>query len=259
MEELWLSLALSSALAALALWKKAITVPGTAMAWCFSVAICYFTGVFGFAALAATFVFTVVAGRLSGKKRENLEKKLHAKHGRRDAAQIFCNVGLSAIMAFLFGMSGQDRFLAASCAALAASLADSMASELGILSRVPPRDICTLRRVEPGISGGVSALGLVMSLAGALAVALISLGHGRGVGFCAVVALCGFAGGLIDSVLGSRVQAKYRCGVCAALTEKKQHCGHACTLERGLSFVDNDMVNFLNNLSAVVLALLLIK
>lgn len=259
MEKLWLSLALSSALAALALLKKAITLPGTAMAWCFAVAICYFTGVVGFAALAATFVFTVVAGKLSGKKRERLEKKLHAKAGRRDAMQIFCNVGLSAIMAFLFWISEEDRFLAASCAALAASLADSMASELGVLSPTPPRDICTLRRVEAGISGGVSALGLAMSAAGALMIALISLGHGRGIGFCAIVALCGFVGSLIDSVLGSRVQAKYRCGVCSALTEKKRHCGRDCTLERGLRFVDNDMVNFLNNLSAVVLALLLIK
>lgn len=257
MENIWLSLILSSLLAALALWRRAITYPGTALAWCFAVVICFFTGAAGFCALAATFVFTVIAGKLSGKKREKLEKKLHAKSGRRDAVQIFCNVGLSALMAALYGLTERDCFLCASGASLAASLADSMASELGILSPSPPRDICTLKRVQPGISGGVSALGLAMSFAGAAIVGLVCLGYGRGFAMSCVITLCGFAAALVDSVLGSRVQAKYRCPCCGALTEKKSHCGAPGTLEKGLRFVDNDMVNFLNNLTAALLALLM--
>ena len=61
----------------------------------------------------------------------------------------------------------------------------------------------------------------------------------------------------MDSALGSAVQAKYRCPVCGALTEKKVHCGEKGSLEKGLRIVDNDMVNFLNNLSGAVLALVL--
>lgn len=257
MGNIWLSLILSTALAALALWRRAITYPGTALAWCFSVVICYCAGVWGFCALAATLIFTLIAGKISGKKREGTEKKIHAKHGRRDSMQIFCNVGTSAAMALVFALTGREAFLCASGAALAASLADSMASEMGILSPKPPRDICTLKRVQPGISGGVSALGLAMSALGAAIIAAVCLGQGRGLAFCGVIALSGFVAALVDSALGSAVQAKYRCGVCGALTEKKVHCDVPGSLEKGLRWVDNDMVNFLNNLSGAVLALVL--
>lgn len=257
MGNLWLSLILSTLLAALALWRRAITYPGTALAWCFAVVICYCAGVAGLCALAATLVFTLIAGKISGKKRERAEKKLHAKHGRRDSVQIFCNVGTSAAMAALYALTQREEFLCASGAALAASLADSMASELGIISKTPPRDICTLKRVQPGISGGVSALGLAMSALGAVIIAAVCLGQGRGLAFCAVIAVSGFLAALVDSALGSAVQAKYRCPRCGALTEKKTHCGEAGTLEKGLRIVDNDMVNFLNNLSGAVLALVL--
>lgn len=257
MGNLWISLILSTLLAGLALWRKAITYPGTALAWCFSVVICYCAGVTGFCALAATLVFTLVAGKISGKTREKAEKTLHAKHGRRDSVQIICNVACSAAMAAVYALTEREAFLCASGAALAASLADSMASELGILSKTPPRDICTLRRVQPGISGGVSALGLAMSALGACIIAAVCLGHRKGFGFCAVIALSGFVAALVDSALGSAVQAKYRCTRCGALTEKKLHCGEAGRLEKGLRYVDNDMVNFLNNLSGAALAMAL--
>lgn len=257
MGNIWLSLILSTALAAVALWRKAITYPGTALAWCFSVVICYCAGAPGFCALAATLIFTLIAGKISGKKREKAEKKLHAKHGRRDSVQIICNVGTSAVMAALYAVTQREELLCASGAALAASLADSMASELGILSKTPPRDICTLKRVQPGISGGVSALGLAMSALGACMIALVCLGYGKGVAFSAAIAISGFVAALVDSALGSAVQAKYRCVVCGALTEKKVHCGEAGALEKGLRAVDNDAVNFLNNLSGAALALVL--
>ncbi len=257
MGNIWLSLILSTALAGVAVWRKALTYPATALAWCFSVVICFCAGVYGFLALAATLIFTLIAGKISGKTREKAEKKLHAKHGRRDSVQIICNVGMSALMAVIYTLTEREAFLCASGAALAASLADSMASELGILSKTPPRDICSFKRVQPGISGGVSALGLGCSALGAVIIAAVCLGQGRGTGFCAIIALSGFLAALVDSALGSAVQAKYRCPVCGALTEKKVHCGEKGSLEKGLRIVDNDMVNFLNNLSGAVLALVL--
>lgn len=258
MGNIWLSLILSTLLAAIAIWRKAVTIPGTVLAWCLCVVLCYFGGLTDYFALAATFIFTIIAGRLSGKTRERAEKKLHAKSGSRDSAQVFCNVGTAAVMAAVYGLTRRDDFLCASGAALAASLADSLASELGILSKTPPRDICTLKKVQPGISGGVSALGLAMSALGAAMIGAICLGYGKGVVFSAVITLCGFVAALMDSALGSAVQAKYRCGICGALTEKKIHCGQPGTLEKGLGFINNDMVNFLNNVSAAILALLLI-
>ncbi len=257
MGNIWLSLILSSLLAGLALWRKAITIPGIILAWCFSVVICFCGGWLSFCALAATLVFTLIAGKISGKKREKAEKKLHAKHGRRDSVQIICNVGMSALMALLYALTKREMFLCACGASLAASLADSMASELGILSKSAPRDACTFKKVEAGMSGGVSALGFAMSAVGAAIIAAVCLGQGKGIFFSLVIFVSGFVAAYVDSVLGSVVQAKYRCPICGALTEKKKHCGEAGVMEKGCCFIDNDAVNFLNNLSGAVIALVL--
>ena len=113
MGDLWLSLILSTLLALVAIWRRALTYPATALAWCFAVVICYCGGIADFFALAATLVFTLVAGKISGKKREKAEKKLHAKHGRRDSVQIICNVGMSALMAAIYALTGREAFLCA--------------------------------------------------------------------------------------------------------------------------------------------------
>ena len=157
-------------------------------------------------------------------------------------------------MALLYAITKMDAFLCACGGALAASLADSMASELGILSKSEPRDACTFRRVEAGMSGGVSALGFAMSALGAAIIAAVCLGHGKGLVFALSIFISGFAAAYVDSLLGAAVQAKYRCGVCGALTEKKIHCGEAGVMEKGCRFIDNDAVNFLNNLSGAIIA-----
>ncbi|MBR5490103.1 MAG: DUF92 domain-containing protein [Oscillospiraceae bacterium] len=257
MENIWLSLILSSALAALAIWRKAITNKGIAIAWLCSVCICYFGGWVNFLCLAATLICTLIAGKISGKKRENAEKKLHAKHGKRDGVQIICNVFMSALMAIIYGITDNHIFLCAGAAALAASLADSMASELGILSRGKTFDVLSGKATEPGMSGGVSFFGFAMSALGAAIIAAISLGQGMGVKFSVVILISGFVAAYVDSLLGAAAQAKYRCGVCGALTEKKVHCGEKGAIEKGLSFIDNDMVNFLNNLTGAVIAMIL--
>lgn len=71
-----------------------------------------------------------------------------------------------------------------------------------------------------------------------------------------LVAALGSLGCLFDSVLGSRIQVKYRCPVCGALTERDRHCGVPGRVERGWHRVNNDTVNLLSNLFAAVLAIL---
>lgn len=258
--QLILSFVLATALAALAAWRKALTRGGLILAWALAMVITYCGGLGGFAALAATFVFTIAAGRLSKQIREPIETKLHAKAGRRDAYQIFCNVFVGTVMLLLRATVGGRCFLWAYGGAMAASLADSIASELGVLSKCAPRDILTLRPAEKGLSGAVSPLGLGASLLGAAIIAAICAlvwGWGEGGKLLWQVTAAGFLAALADSALGSGLQAKYRCPACGALTEKREHCGVPGTLERGFAFVTNDAVNFCNNLTGAFLALLL--
>ncbi|MCC8048996.1 MAG: DUF92 domain-containing protein [Oscillospiraceae bacterium] len=251
------SLILSTLLAAFALWRRALTVPAGVLAWCFSVIITFVGGLGCFAALAATFVFTVIAGKISGARRESMEVKLHKKTGRRDAVQIICNVGVGTLMLALYALTHRGTFFLAYAAVMAASLADSMASELGVLSRRRPVDIFTFKPAQPGLSGAVSPFGTLCSLIGAaLIAAVFALTTGCGMTAAALITVLGFVGALVDSALGSALQAKYRCPVCSALTEKPVHCGQAGRREKGLGWVNNDCVNLLNNLITAALAII---
>ncbi len=256
-KQLLLALALSGALAGLAAWRKALTPGGLALAGALALVICFCGGLAGYLALAATFVFTIAAGKLSGARRERVEKRLHAKTGRRDAVQIFCNVFTGAAMLMLWRVTAYRGFLWAYGGAMAASLADSMASELGVLSRRAPRDILTWKPVQAGLSGGVTALGFAMSALGAALVALCFSLPADGPGFACFldVTAAGFFAAVCDSALGSGVQVKYRCGVCGALTEKPVHCSVPGTPERGVRWMTNDTVNFCNNLLGALAAL----
>lgn len=251
---LW-ALVLSTALAGLALWKRALTRWGLVLAWLLSLVICLGGGLGGFLALAATYLFTIAAGKLSRRVRERVETRIHAKRGSRDAVQVFCNVFLGALMLLLRAITGWEGFVWAYGGAMAASLADSMASELGVLSRRQPRDILTLRPVEPGMSGGVTLLGFGASVLGAAIIGGICGGFQASAGMVLDVTAAGTFAALGDSVLGSAAQVKYRCGVCGALTEKPRHCGAPGTAERGIPFVTNDTVNFMNNVLGALAAL----
>ena len=253
------SLVLASLLAAVALRGGALTRSGLALAWACAAVIAFCGGITAFLALAAVFVFTVLAGRLASTGGESVGERLHLKSGPRDAAQIFCNVFTGALMLLLRALTGMDCFLWAYGGAMAASLADSLASELGVLSKAAPRDILTGRPMEKGLSGAVSPLGLGMSLLGAAVVAGICAflwDEGSLPMFLSMTAAGVFAA-LADSALGSAFQAKYRCPGCGLLTEKPEHCGVPGTVERGFVWVTNDVVNLCNNLIGARAALAL--
>ena len=247
----------ATVLAAIAAWRKALTKGGLLLAWALAVVIAFCGGWAGFLALAATFAFTIAAGKLSGKKREQAERALHAKTGARDAVQIFCNVFVGTLSLMIWRLTAYRGFLWAYGGAMAASLADSMASELGVLAKRAPRDILTMKPVEAGLSGGVTALGFAMSALGAALIALVFALPEDGPGFSAFldVTAAGFFAAVCDSALGSGVQVKYRCPVCGALTEKPVHCAVPGTPERGFAFMTNDAVNLCNNLLGALAAL----
>ena len=255
MSDIMISVGCSSLLALLAIYKKALTRGGVGLAWLCSIIITYCGGLGSFAILAATFVFTMIAGKISGKKKEiaAIEKRVHAKSGKRDAMQIFCNVGLGTIVLLVGKLMGNSSALLVYGAIMAASSADSMASELGILSTKAPVDICTLRKTQRGLSGGVTVLGLMASLLGAFLIALIYLiCTGGGLFPLVFITAAGFLGALIDSIMGSLLQAKYRCEVCGTVTEKKTHCDAATTPVKGFSCITNDIVNLLNNAAVAI-------
>jgi len=189
------------------------------------------------------------AGKL---KKAKMAGKL-AKGGRRDAAQVLANGGVPAILALLALLYPSVFWNELFVVAVAAANADTWASEIGVLSRRPPRAWPSFRRVETGTSGAVTPLGTAASLVGALFIAAAGA-HFLHAAPVFTIALLGWLGSWLDTWLGAAWQAAYRCPVCGAATERKQHCGRRTTHIKGWRWLDNDAVNALSSIGAVLAA-----
>jgi uncharacterized membrane protein len=145
--------------------------------------------------------------------------------------------------------------------ALATATADTWATELGVLSTTTPRLITTGKVTLPGTSGGITPLGTVAAGSGAFSLGLFfRLLKKRNASWTLlpIALLSGLAGSLFDSWLGATCQAMYYCPACQKETERHVHsCGKPTKPLRGLSWMDNDVVNFLATFAGSVFAMLL--
>ncbi len=258
---------ISVMIVALALWRGSLSKSGAAGA----LIVGTFTfGLGGWVWGVLLGIFFVSSSLLSHFKEE--EKRTAAekfeKGHRRDVGQVIANGGLGALLALLSALFPSPLWFFLFVGVMATVTADTWATELGTLSKKPPRLITTGEVVDVGTSGGVSPLGTAVSLVGGLLIGLVAglLQRTRGekmVGRAAVAgALGGLAGSLVDSLLGATVQQIYYCDTCQKDTERKIHkCGTVTRPLRGWSWLNNDLVNLISSvfggLVAVLVAVLL--
>jgi uncharacterized protein (TIGR00297 family) len=173
--------------------------------------------------------------------------------GRR-ACQVIAFGVMPALCAFLYARTGESWAIAGIVGAMAAAVADTWATEIGKLSRRAPRLVTTGERVAKGTSGGITALGLLASAAGAIVTAGIALGLELvRVGQLGLVLAAGAGASLLDSWIGAVAQAHYQCAQCSARSEGPGDChGRPRRLVAGFRWLDNEMVNFTISLAATV-------
>ena len=237
----FLPIALTPLIIALVLERKALTRGGVAAAIFLDVAVSISLGNIGFLLLLALLAFGILTDKLKKRSSDNKEEK----GSHRDAAQVLANGIVPLICAVLYFALGERAFLLAFVAALAEALGDTAASSLGSYSKTT-YDLFKFRKCEQGISGGVSLVGTVFALLFTAIIPLIafsfSLISSAEMLIVIVIALFGV---FFDSLLGSLIQVKYRCTVCHALTEKREHCGTPTERASGVRFIRNDTVNIL--------------
>ncbi len=221
--------------------------------------------------LIAFFITSSALSHYQMRAKEPLAEKFQKGH-RRDLGQVLANGGWGALAALAFAISHHPVWFGAFVGAMAAVNADTWATELGVLSRQPPRSIATGRVVAVGTSGGITLLGTGVALAGALLIGVLAylfsamnsllpglfLAAPNAGALVWVAAAAGLAGSLFDSLLGATVQAIYYCDYDHKETESARHrCGRATRLIRGWRWLDNDWVNFFASVfgSAVAAAL----
>jgi uncharacterized protein (TIGR00297 family) len=208
------------------------------------------TVVFGLGGIAASvplitfFVLSSALSRIGKGDRRRRAEEAFEKGGRRDAAQVLANGGVAGVIVVLNAIAPSPALVVAYLGSLAAAAADTWGTEIGILGRGAVISVATLRRVEPGRSGGISAIGTLGALVGAALVAASGAYWSENViTTIAIATVAGMAGMLADSLAGATIQARYRCTRCGRLTERRVHCDHPTVLASGVRIVGNDIVN----------------
>ncbi len=160
-----------------------------------------------FATLAVLFLMTWVATRLGYRRK--LALGLAERREGRNAWQILANLAVAALGSFVFGATGNRVWLVAMVAALAEAATDTVASEIGQYRRPDARLITTWERVPTGTDGGITIPGSIAGSAAGLVVAAVATAGGMlPQAQLWIPVTAGFAGMLIDSILGATLQRR---------------------------------------------------
>jgi uncharacterized protein (TIGR00297 family) len=180
-----------------------------------------------FATLTALFLMTSVTTRLGYRRK--LALGLAERREGRNAWQVLANLAVAALGSVVFGATEDRVWLIAAVAALAEAAIDTVASEIGQSSGPDGRLITTWERVPTGTDGGITLPGSLAGLAAGLVIAAVATVAGMlPLAQFWIPVATGFAGMLIDSILGATLQRR--------------------------RWINNEAVNFLATLAAAALA-----
>jgi len=160
-----------------------------------------------FGTLTALFLMTWVATRLGYRRK--LALGLAERREGRNAWQVLANLVVAALGSLVFSITGNRVWLIAALAALAEAATDTVASEIGQYRGSDARLITTWERVPPGTDGGITIPGSIAGLAAGFVIAAVAIVGGMvGQAQLWIPVAAGFAGMLIDSILGATLQRR---------------------------------------------------
>ena len=251
--------------------KKSLTVSGSAAAFCVGF-LSIWTGVRGFNLL----IFYQI-GTTATKYKKDYKMKLDGtiaisgSQARGPTQVLACSliaVILGLVHGMLCGKEGPIYFAPSSTASNLSSaltcgivshhatcLADTLASELGILSKSQPVLITQpWRRVPSGTNGGITLVGLVWSIVGGFIIGLstILLDYLAGITPLHAISMlgfsstCGLLGSLIDSLLGATIQQTYYDPDSKLVYQEEDEKPSSAKLLLGINALTNEQVNFVS-------------
>lgn len=137
----------------------------------------------------------------------------------------------------------------------ATCLADTLASELGILAKQPPVLVTKPWKTVPaGTNGGITIAGTLFSLAGGLLMGLLTVAMDAVTGLSPlnIVAttlfggLCGVVGSMVDSLLGATIQATYWDVDAKIIHHADAHMAKSAKHVSGIDVLSNEQVNLVS-------------
>lgn len=153
----------------------------------------------GFNWLAILLLFLLL-GSVFTKFKSDYKKRIGLRHEQRTVKNVVSNGIVPVVMAIFGNYAG---FIGA----IATATADTMASEIGVLSK--PILITSKERVKPGTDGGVSVLGTAAGIVGALIIGITAnlINVSPNITPSILIALVsGMVGCFADSLLGATLE-----------------------------------------------------
>ena len=191
------------------------------------------------------FVFSSLLSKM-GRKNLKISGKPFEKHPPRNHLQVFANGGFGGILVIINYFFPSQLFYFCFVSSIAAVCADTWSTEIGTAINTKTVDILSFKVVEQGISGGISFAGTIAGAVGAVVVALSSIFwlNVKNFYYIIFIIFAGIIGNLFDSILGSSLQARYKCNLCSEIVENPFHCSQSAVLIKGFKWMNNDVVNF---------------
>lgn len=192
------------------------------------------------------FILSSLLSKLVDKVNGKATQRIFEKGSKRDYKQVLANGGIPLLICILSVLNPIkiDWYLIY-LIAVSISTADTWSTEFGTLFAKNVYMITSFKKVEAGISGGVSLIGTVGGILGSIII--VFTGHlfvQLTIYQIFGVVLFALVGNFIDSLLGASLQVIYKCSKCGNLTEKKTHCDLETNYFKGIKFINNDVVNF---------------
>lgn len=233
--------------------KKSVSVSGFASMLVIASFFIWNNGISTLAVLFSMFVSASLLTKYKYQYKSELTEKVLKKHGPRDAIQAICNLGVAFLCFVLYTFTHKQAFILALLCSVAASNADSWASEIGVLSKRKPVLITTFGECKPGISGGITLLGTLAGVAGSIFIAMISLllnisSNLPPIQLFVLISVSGVAGLFLDSLLGATLQVIYT----DTDGYETENTRLAFKKSRGISWINNDLVNFISSFTVAL-------
>lgn len=203
-----LLISLLAAAAALSVYFRKLTSGAAALGLVFAISIFFATAYLGLAMMALFFLLATLATTISESGTRVTE--IMQDHAPRNAAQVFANAGLAAIVsvACLFTLLPETQAVLLIAGSFVAATADTVSSEIG--NRYGSRflDLKTFKTGTRGENGVISFEGSFAGLfAGSIPAAVFVYASGE-VRFFLVLITAGLLGNLTDSFLGAFLERK---------------------------------------------------
>lgn len=195
-------------MAILMYFTKALTLDGIVASIVMGLAILILSNLIGFLTLLLFLILGTLA-TFVGKSRKKSLEHLDAKDlFGRSAYNVMSNGIVAVIISSLYLLEVERRLVdIAYLASISAVLADTLGSEIGVLSDKVYL-VTNFKRVPPGTNGGISVLGTIATFLGSFAIGLMALLYGFHSICVLLITFSGFAGAFIDSLLGATLEAK---------------------------------------------------